>query len=101
MANGRAATAGTTALAPSAEPSHSPLGRAARWARAHLFSSWLSTAVTLVLAYLLFGEALDRYTLIGALIIFGSNIYIARREAQIQRRTVTDPEISAEAPPPR
>jgi len=54
MANGRAATAGTTALTPTAEPSHSPLARAARWARQHLFSSWLSTAVTLALAYVLF-----------------------------------------------
>ena len=62
---------------------------------------FLQLPVVAVLAYLLFGEAMDRYTLIGALIIFGSNIYIARREAQIMRRTVTDPEISAETPPPR
>ena len=54
MANGRAAIAGTTAIAAPAEPSHTPLARAARWARANLFSSWLSTAITLVLAYLLF-----------------------------------------------
>ena len=62
---------------------------------------FLQLPVVAVLAYLLFGEAMDRYTLIGALIIFGSNIYIARREARIMRRTVTDPEISAETPPPR
>jgi general L-amino acid transport system permease protein len=53
MANGRAAaTAGTTTLAPPAAPGHSPIARAVRWARVHLFSTWLSTAVTLVLFYL-------------------------------------------------
>ena len=62
---------------------------------------FLQLPIVAVLAYLLFGEAIDRWTWIGALIIFGSNVYIARREAQIHRRTVTDPEISAEAPPPR
>ncbi|HVF36008.1 MAG TPA: DMT family transporter [Candidatus Saccharimonadia bacterium] len=62
---------------------------------------FLQLPIVAVLAYLLFGEAIDRYTVIGALIIFGSNVYIARREAQIDRRTVTDPEISAESPPPR
>jgi general L-amino acid transport system permease protein len=53
MANGRAATAGTTALAPPSAPGHSPLARAARWARANLFNSWIGSAVTLLLGYLL------------------------------------------------
>src|SRR5206468_8598942 len=53
MATGRAAaTAGTTTLTPPSAPGHSPIARAVRWARVHLFSTWLSTAVTLVLFYL-------------------------------------------------
>jgi general L-amino acid transport system permease protein len=51
MANGRAATAGTTALARSAEPGHSLQARALRWVRANLFNSVPSTILTLVLAY--------------------------------------------------
>ena len=63
--------------------------------------SFVQLPIVAVLAWMLFGEALDRWTAIGSAIIFGSNIYIARREAMIARRTVTDPEISAEPPPPR
>ncbi|HET9484006.1 MAG TPA: DMT family transporter [Xanthomonadales bacterium] len=62
---------------------------------------FLQLPIVAVLAYLLFGEGIDRWTVLGALIIFGSNLYIARREARIARRAVTDPEISAESPPPR
>src|SRR5262245_15249740 len=47
------ATAGATTLPRAAEPSHSALARGWRWARANLFSSWISTVVTLLLAYLL------------------------------------------------
>src|SRR5260221_512417 len=54
MANGRAATAGTTTIAPPVAPGHSLLARAVRWARANLFNSWIGSAVTLLLAYLLF-----------------------------------------------
>ena len=56
--------------------------------------SFMQLPVVAVLAYVLFGEKLDRWTAIGSAIIFLSNVYIARREAQIARRTVTDPEIA-------
>jgi drug/metabolite transporter (DMT)-like permease len=63
--------------------------------------SFVQLPVVAILAWALFGEALDRWTAIGSAIIFGSNFYIARREALLARPTVTDPEISAEPPPPR
>lgn len=47
----------------------------------------------------LFGEPVDRYTWLGIAIIFASNIYIARREAVLAKRTVTDPQIAAESQP--
>lgn len=59
--------------------------------------TYLQLPIVSVFAYCLFGEVLDRYTLIGALIVFGSNLYIAHREAQIARRAVTDTEIGGES----
>ena len=50
---------------------------------------------------LLFAENLDRWAAAGAAIIFASNAYIAHRESQLARRTLTDPEINAETPAPR
>src|SRR5436190_764570 len=47
---------------------------------------------------LFFGEPLDRYTAIGAGIIFAANLYIARREMVLARRTVTDPRVAREGP---
>jgi drug/metabolite transporter (DMT)-like permease len=44
----------------------------------------------------LFGEGIDRWTAVGAAIIFSSNLYIARREARLARRAVTDPDINPE-----
>jgi drug/metabolite transporter (DMT)-like permease len=43
---------------------------------------------TVALAFVAFGETIDRWTWIGALIIFASAVYITRREAQLaaQRR---------------
>jgi drug/metabolite transporter (DMT)-like permease len=43
---------------------------------------------TVALAYLAFGETIDKWTWAGALIIFASAVYITRREAQLaaQRR---------------
>jgi drug/metabolite transporter (DMT)-like permease len=63
--------------------------------------NFIQLPVVAVLAYFLFAEKLDAYTALGAAIIFGANIYIARREARLARRAVTDPEISAETPNPR
>ena len=39
-----------------------------------------------VLAYLMFGEVPDKWVWLGAAVIFGSNFYIAHREAAIARR---------------
>ncbi len=50
MANGRAVAVPLPSASP---PGHSAVGKAMMWARANLFSSWLNTAVTLVLAYLI------------------------------------------------
>jgi drug/metabolite transporter (DMT)-like permease len=39
-----------------------------------------------VAGYFWFGESLDRYTVIGAAIIVGTNVYITHREARAARR---------------
>jgi drug/metabolite transporter (DMT)-like permease len=41
---------------------------------------------TVVIAYLAFGETIDLWTWIGALIIFAAAVYITRREAQLRAR---------------
>jgi drug/metabolite transporter (DMT)-like permease len=58
--------------------------------------SFVQLPVVAVLGYFLFDESLDRWTAVGAAIIFGSNFYIARREAQLEKRTVTDPDVARE-----
>jgi drug/metabolite transporter (DMT)-like permease len=58
--------------------------------------SFLQVLVVGVFAYFLFGEKVDRWTVLGAAIIFSSNVYIAHRESRLARRTVTDPEINPE-----
>ena len=58
--------------------------------------SFLQVIVVGVFAYFLFGETVDSWTVTGAAIIFGSNVYIAQREARLARRTVTDPDINPE-----
>lgn len=70
--------------------------RALKLADASLLTpiSFLQILVVAVFAWWLFDERLDRWTVIGASIIFASNIYIARREAELARRAVTDPEIN-------
>lgn len=63
--------------------------------------SFLQIIVVAIAGWLLFGEVLDRWTVLGAAIIFASNVYIARREARLARQAVTDPEIHPETPTPR
>lgn len=48
--------------------------------------SFLQVLVVAVLGYFLFQEKLDLWTFIGAAIIFGSTVYIARREAQLAQQ---------------
>ena len=55
--------------------------------------SFMQVLVVGVFGWWLFGESVDRYTLIGALIIFGSNLYLAHREISRAKPAVTDPEI--------
>jgi len=52
--------------------------------------------VAAAFGYFLFADPVDRWTWVGAAIIFGSNVSIARREATLARRAVTDPEINPE-----
>lgn len=58
--------------------------------------SFLQIVVVALFGWLLFDETLDRWTVIGASIVFASNVYIARREARLARHAVTDPDIGAE-----
>ncbi len=58
--------------------------------------SFVQLPVVAVLAWLLFGESLDRWTLAGSLIIFLSTAYIARREAVLAKPTLTDKEIGSD-----
>jgi drug/metabolite transporter (DMT)-like permease len=39
-----------------------------------------------IIGYTVFGELTDRWTWVGALVIFVSAVYIARREAQLRRQ---------------
>lgn len=51
------------------------------------------------LGWLLFDEIIDRWTLLGAGVILGSNYYIALREAQLARRAArSEPAAASEAP---
>lgn len=56
--------------------------------------SFLQVLVVGIFGWWLFDEPVDRYTLLGALIVFTSNVYIAYRETQLAKPTVTDPIIS-------
>ena len=55
--------------------------------------SFMQVLVVGVFGWWLFDENVDHYTLIGALIIFGSNLYLAHREITRAKPAVTDPEI--------
>ncbi len=58
--------------------------------------SFLQVLVVGAFGYFLFGESVGQWTVAGAAIIFGSNVYIAHREARLARRAVTDPDINPE-----
>lgn len=51
--------------------------------------SFMQLPVVALFGYWLFGENLDRWTLIGALTIFGANAYIAHREARLASRAAS------------
>lgn len=60
--------------------------------------SFMQLPVVAVFGYLLFGEAIDRWTALGAGIIFAANAYIAHREAQLARRAATHAPVEAAKP---
>ncbi len=51
--------------------------------------SFMQLPLVAACGWLLFGETLDRWTVIGAAIILGSNAYIAHREAVLARRAAS------------
>ncbi len=57
--------------------------------------NFIQLPIVALCAYFVFGQALDAGTAIGAGIIVCANVYIARREAMLTRRTVSDPLIAA------
>jgi drug/metabolite transporter (DMT)-like permease len=60
--------------------------------------SFTQLPLVTLLGWLLFDQALDRWTVIGALIILGSNAYIAHREAVLARRAATQSPSAAAKP---
>ncbi len=49
-------------------------------------------------AYFAFGETIDVWTWVGAAIIFGSAVYISRREAQLRKRQIDQASITPTLP---
>ena len=60
--------------------------------------SFMQLPLVAVFGWWLFGESLDRWTVIGVAIILGSNAYIAHREALLARRAATQSPTSAAKP---
>ena len=60
--------------------------------------SFMQLPLVAVLGYLLFDENLDRWTVLGAGIVFAANAYIAHREAQLSRRASTTAPVEAAKP---
>jgi drug/metabolite transporter (DMT)-like permease len=50
--------------------------------------SFMQLPLVAIAGYLWFGEVLDRWTVLGAAIIVGSNAYITHRESQLARREI-------------
>ncbi len=60
--------------------------------------SFMQLPVVAVAGWLLFDEAVTRWTMAGAAIIFGANSYIAYREAVLARREATTAPVEAAKP---
>ncbi len=60
--------------------------------------SFMQLPLVVLFGWWLFAEPLDRWTLIGAGIIFGANAYIARREAMLARRAESESPTAAAKP---
>ncbi|MBN8946288.1 MAG: DMT family transporter [Rhodanobacter sp.] len=75
--------------------------RALRLAEASMLApfSYLQLLIVAVLAWWIFGEAVDHYTALGAAIIIGASLYIAQREHALTRQQRTSmPQVRAEPP---
>jgi len=74
--------------------------RALKLADASLLAplSYLQLLVVAVLAWALFGEQVDGYTALGAAIIIGASLYIARREASLARQRREEPVVVRSEP---
>ncbi|MEZ5456304.1 MAG: DMT family transporter [Lysobacteraceae bacterium] len=73
--------------------------RALRMADASFLTpiSFLQMPLVVAAGIWLFDEPMDAWVIAGSLIILAANAYIAHREAQLARRTVSDPQVAAEA----
>jgi drug/metabolite transporter (DMT)-like permease len=60
--------------------------------------SFMQLPVVALAGWLLFQERLDRWTVVGAAVIFAANVYIAHREAQLSRRAATSAPVEAAKP---
>ena len=60
--------------------------------------SFMQLPVVALAGWLLFGEGLDRWTVVGAVIILAANAYIAQRETQLARRAATSAPVEAAKP---
>lgn len=60
--------------------------------------SFMQLPLVAFAGWLLFDEAVDRWTVVGAAIIFAANAYIAHREAQLARRASTAAPVEAAKP---
>lgn len=60
--------------------------------------SFMQLPIVALSGWLLFGEALDRWTVLGALVILAANAYIAHREAVLARRASSEAASSAAKP---
>lgn len=60
--------------------------------------SFTQLPIVALAGWLLFQEPVDRWTVVGALVIFSANAYIAHREAQLARRAATHAATQAAKP---
>lgn len=60
--------------------------------------SFMQLPLVAIAGWLLFGESLDRWTVVGAAIILGANAYIAHRESMLLRRHATTAPVEAAKP---
>jgi drug/metabolite transporter (DMT)-like permease len=60
--------------------------------------SFMQLPLVATAGYLLFGESIDRWTVIGATVILAANAYIAHREARLARQHATTAPVEAAKP---